>query len=536
MKHLLIYIMMLLAFSSLIPLTTLFLQFCITGLHRFHSHYSKCRVYMPQVAILVPAWNEGDVIGDTIDTLLEMNYPHDALRIYIIDDGSTDNTAKITHAKSALYPNNVFYLYREQGGQGKAHTLNFGLKTILADDWAEAILIMDADVLFEKHTLIKMTRHLADPKVGAVTAYVKEGNIHGNLISAFVAYEYIASQAASRRAQNVLGVQACLAGGAQLHKRFNIKDIGGQIDTSTMAEDTFTTFKTQLVHNKVIFEGNAFVYAEEPDSLQALWKQRLRWARGNVHLTVAFRNIWFHRDMSGLGGIFFDLIWFSVLLMPIFMIMSSIGLVTLFFVDQEISWAIFSFFSNLSLFVYLFITLFACLIDPKTAKRAWFAGIMFPGIISLSVLAIAFAPNFFNHTLMSLAGNNTNYWRNFFVLFIDGWVALCMFFAWGIYRLDRAGVSQKITNILLLIVGYGPVLCAISLASFIAEISNTALKWDKTEKSGKVNSKDLAVEANFNFDEELAQDIRHEKRLFWYELLVLVVIILIFALRHYFRL
>jgi hypothetical protein len=40
----------------------------------------------------------------------------------------------------------------------------------------EALLITDADVNFEPDSLRKMVRHLADPQVGAVTAYLKEGS------------------------------------------------------------------------------------------------------------------------------------------------------------------------------------------------------------------------------------------------------------------------------------------------------------------------------------------------------------------------
>ncbi len=81
-----------------------------------------------------------------------------------------------------------------------------------------------------------------------------------------------------------------MEGGAQLHSRENLMAIGGQrIDTSSLAEDTFTTFKTQLIGRRVVFDGNAIVWAEEPDSLAALRKQRIRWARGNLQLTSAFR-------------------------------------------------------------------------------------------------------------------------------------------------------------------------------------------------------------------------------------------------------
>ena len=93
------------------------------------------------------------------------------------------------------------------------------------------------------------------------------------------------AQAAARRAQNVMGAMACLAGGAQLHSRENLEAVGGQVDTSTLAEDTYTTFLTQLGGRRVVFEPAAVVLAEEPDTVTALWKQRVRWARGNVQIT-----------------------------------------------------------------------------------------------------------------------------------------------------------------------------------------------------------------------------------------------------------
>ena len=123
----------------------------------------------------------------------------------------------------------------------------------------QALLIMDADVIYEPDSLRTMTRHLADPRVGAVTAYIKEGSRPGNYLTRFIGYEYITAQAAARRGQNVLGAVACLAGGAQLHSRANLEALGGRIDTTSLAEDTFTTFKTQLGGRRVVFEPHATV-------------------------------------------------------------------------------------------------------------------------------------------------------------------------------------------------------------------------------------------------------------------------------------
>jgi cellulose synthase/poly-beta-1,6-N-acetylglucosamine synthase-like glycosyltransferase len=61
------------------------------------SHY-------PAVTIAVPCFNEEQTVEKTIQSLLYLNYPKDKVMIYIIDDGSTDNTWNIVR-KFADYPN-----------------------------------------------------------------------------------------------------------------------------------------------------------------------------------------------------------------------------------------------------------------------------------------------------------------------------------------------------------------------------------------------------------------------------------------------
>ena len=57
--------------------------------------------------------------------------------------------------------------------------------------------------------------------------------------------------------------------------------------------------------------------------------------------------------------------------------------------------------------------------------------------------------------------------------------------AWAVYRIDKAGAPKWLRNMLLVLVGYGPLLCAIACASIVAELRKTDLKWDKTIKTGK---------------------------------------------------
>jgi len=347
------------------------------------------------------------------------------------------------------------------------------------------VMIMDADVLFEPLTLRRMVRHLADPKVGGVTAYVKEGSYPGSLLSRYIAFEYITAQAAARRAQNVMGGLACMAGGAQLHSRENLIAIGGAIDTTTLAEDTFTTFKTQLAGRRALFDANAIVWAEEPDSVTALWKQRVRWGRGNLQITKAFRELWFHPNRSALfGNIGFGILWFSVALMPAFALLGSFGLVGLYYLWPAWAWEAFSVMWSFTFFSYLFQTLFSFAIDPAASRRAWFEGLTFPGLLAIAVMVTAviglkpFADGDWKHP---------QYWtlRDIAVQVILGWTAISTALAYGVYRLDKAGAPKWLRDPLLVLVGYGPLLCAIAVGAIIAEVRNADLKWDKTIKSGK---------------------------------------------------
>lgn len=538
-KGYLISFLAFLVLLGIVPVITLLIQFILVGFHGIKNHYSKCKPYTPKVAIIIPVWNEEDVIASSIDSLMKLTYPADCLRIYAVDDVSSDNTPHIIEAKTKQYPNQVFNLRRpEKIDFGKAAVINHGLKVILNEPWAEAIMIIDADVMFERNTLIKMTRHLADPEVYAVTAYIKEGLIPGNLISHFIGFEYIVAQAAARRAQNVLGVMACLAGGAQLHKRENVIELGGRIDTTTLAEDTYTTIATQLNNHKVIFEGNAIAIAEEPDRINDLWKQRFRWAEGNVQITRFFKKIWFrHKTPGDLGSIFFGLIWFSTLLMPIGMIITSISLNILFFLDPKMSWALFRLFSLTSLFSYLFTTFYSFSIDPQTSKRVWFAGLMFPGVMSLLNMFIAVAPAEVEFIIQNISGlSNWSLYESYLMIWMNTWIALCMFFAWLVYRLDGTRMPSQITNSLLLFVGYGPLLCSITFAAYISQFTKRPMKWNKTIKTGKAQQKMELHFEKYNFKKTLLLDKKQEIRLFFYELFFLGLLVFLCFLHHYFDL
>lgn len=472
-----------------LPVINTALQFLTLPLHAFRNHYAKAAPYHPNIAVVIPAWNEGLVIGPAIERLLQLDYPAERLRIFVVDDASTDDTPEIVTAMATAHPGRVVHLRRDKGGEGKAHTLNHGLDVVLADAWTEAVLIMDADVIFARDSLRKLSRHLADEKVGAVTAYIAEGSRDRNYLTRFIAIEYVISQLAARRAQNVDGAIACLAGGAQLHSRANLEAIGGRIPTGTLAEDTMTTFEGQLKGRRMVFEPHAVVLAEEPRSVDGLWKQRLRWARGNVQLTSIYRKLWFRPSRThNLGSFVFGLAWFTILLLPAFMLLAAGALLTLLILHSDLATFVFRFMWIFAACVYLFSMLYAVQLDPRIGRQSWREAVMFPGLGALILMAFALFPWLFEDGLaqvgLALTDDSRFAWAVIFYL----WGPISMLGVWLARAVEPLPGGRFLAGLLVYICGYGSLLCAITVDSYIKEWRRADASWIKTEKIGRVVS------------------------------------------------
>ena len=111
---------------------------------------TAANVTWPSVAILVPARNEADVISRTLASLLAQSYPGE-LRVILVDDQSTDGTAKVAEeaAKNARVPVTVLSApARSDGWTGKLWALEQAWRELnLSGDTSPFVLLTDADIL-----------------------------------------------------------------------------------------------------------------------------------------------------------------------------------------------------------------------------------------------------------------------------------------------------------------------------------------------------------------------------------------------------
>ncbi len=226
---------------------------------------------MPPVSIIVPAYNEGAVIGNAIESLLQMDYP--AYEVIVVDDGSTDDTAEVVSRWERQGGGIDVRLVTKRNG-GKATALNVGI----AQARHPFILCMDADSWMDPGTLKAAMRRFDDPTVGAVAGNVKIANRKG-VLARLQALEYIQGLNMPRRAQGFIAAVNIIPGPVGIFRREALEEVGGY-DTDTFAEDADLTLKLVTAGWKVLYEDQAITWTDAPTNLIDLIQQRYRWTRG----------------------------------------------------------------------------------------------------------------------------------------------------------------------------------------------------------------------------------------------------------------
>ncbi len=253
--------------------------------------------YRPQVAVLIPAYNEEKVIERTIQGALDSDYPN--LRVIVIDDGSKDRTLEIVRRAFAAEEaaGRVAILTKPNGG--KAEALNFGLEHIRLEhgDDAEIFVGIDADTIIAPDAIVRMVPHFLNPKVGAVAGNAKVGN-RVNLWTRWQALEYITSQNFERRALNTMGAVSVVPGAIGAWRVEAVREAGGY-HVDTVAEDADLTMALLRDGYRVEYEDLALAFTEAPTSANALMRQRFRWSFGILQAIFKHKGVFARKGALG---------------------------------------------------------------------------------------------------------------------------------------------------------------------------------------------------------------------------------------------
>ena len=247
--------------------------------------------YRPFISIMIPAHNEAEVIRDTVENILKVDY--DNYEIILIDDRSTDDTAIAIKQINAEIPA-IKYLIRDKDAfPGKSAVLNDALNIAKG----EAILVFDADARIKPDFISKLVPKLESEDVGAVQARKVISNRNANFLTRCQDNE-MALDTHFQVGRDAVKGAVELRGNGELIKRKALEDIGGW-NNYTITDDLDMSTRMQIKGWDIRFCPDVCVYEEGILNYMPLLRQRRRWVEGSIRRYL--ENFWavlFSKDMS----------------------------------------------------------------------------------------------------------------------------------------------------------------------------------------------------------------------------------------------
>ena len=263
----------------------------------------------PMVSILVPAHNEALVLERTVKALLSFDYPEDKYEVIVINDNSTDNTVEIMSKLADAYPSKRLICISTDkvvGGTGKSNALNIGFSIAKGS----VIAIYDADNTPEKKALRLLVENLmADDKLGAVIGKFRTRNRNASILSRFVNIETLSHQCMNQAGRFFFFKLCTIPGTNYVIRRSIIEQVGGW-DVKALSEDTEISFRIYRMGYYIKLLPQAVTWEQEPHLLPVWFRQRVRWAKGNVYVMIKNFKYTFDRQA---GPMRLDTIYYALI-------------------------------------------------------------------------------------------------------------------------------------------------------------------------------------------------------------------------------
>lgn len=268
---------------AVIPVFHLLFQSVLVCFYKPETHWPSGRP-LPGCTVIVPAYNEGEHVAQTLESLLKSDYPKDKLEIIAINDGSADDTwqwIKLVADKSEgiIRPVNL-----ERNG-GKKHALYMGFNEAKHD----LVLTIDSDSIVQVDTIRNLIIPFQHQQVGGAAGVVRVRNINNGLIPRMLDICFVFSCDFMRSAQSTIGSVLCSPGAISAYRKaallphldkwLNQKFLG---KPSNIGEDRALTSILLKNGYHVVLQNNALVETCVPENYRQLCKTLIRWTRGDV--------------------------------------------------------------------------------------------------------------------------------------------------------------------------------------------------------------------------------------------------------------
>lgn len=230
-----------------------------------------------KISIIVIAHNAEQTLEQCLRSLVELNFANEQLEIIVVDNASTDNTAKVIKS----FP--VKYVFEQQRNRAKAR--NTGINT----SSGEIIAFIDADCVADKDWLNYLLPHFAaNDNLGAVAGRLN--SLSENLVERYIEFRRIVNQEKMLAPNGVFPPPFALTANLALRRRV-FEKIGG-FDAANLpitGEDADFCWRMQWAGFQLRYEPRAVVWHKHRSSLGQLLKQTYGYGFSNVSLFAKHR-------------------------------------------------------------------------------------------------------------------------------------------------------------------------------------------------------------------------------------------------------
>jgi len=228
----------------------------------------KYSPYIPEVTIVILAYNEEKFIDKKVKNCLELIYPTDKLKILWVTDGSNDNTNNLLINK---YKQRVLY---EPERKGKVNAMNRSINYIDSP----IIVFTDANTELNKTAIIKIVEQYNNDSTTGCVAGEKRILVE-EIETASAAGEgiYWKYESLIKKFESELGSTIAAAG-----ELFSIKkDLYTNIPDDTILDDFVLSLNVIKKGYKIKYTPDAYSYEKGSETIVDEFKRKSRIAAGS---------------------------------------------------------------------------------------------------------------------------------------------------------------------------------------------------------------------------------------------------------------
>lgn len=296
--------------------------------------------FYPGIGVVVPAYNEAATIGESIQSLLSLNYPE--VEIVVVNDGSTDETLEKlveqfdlerieadipieipTEEIHGVYRSTTYeeLLVVDKDNGGKSDALNAGIW--LTD--MPLFCAVDSDTIIDRDALLELVRPFLERPETAVASggvirvandcviedgIVKSISLPKTGLPGLQVMEYLRAFYSGRLGLNRIKGLILISGAFGLFRTSTVREIGGyRQDTITEDFDIVVRLHRYMIDTDreytVDFVPEPVAWTEVPATRRMLGRQRRRWYRGMVETVITNRKMLFNPKYGRVGTVLF---------------------------------------------------------------------------------------------------------------------------------------------------------------------------------------------------------------------------------------